>query len=401
MALINCPDCGRQVSDKASACPDCGCPINTDSPVSTPNTAENVSQLLVLAHRARQGNDTVNAKRYYDQILEHAPGNWEGIFYSVYFDAMQCKIMNISSAANSVAHCIHSTFCAISDLKDDAEKDAALNDVINSSVNIASFFVDNATNFHYSHINVDGSEAEYRGRIEAARTIYQEIDNAFYNIFPEKLQLRVGFTLLYKEFLESNFYNSRSKIDALHQFLLSASPEYAMKQMENRLIAVNVAIEGLNSPNNHSNDKSGNIGCGIFSALLILAGFIVAVCNLFGIGMVLVGVGTFGVILLILIMKSDSDKAMQVEIEKPRKMAQLVKERDDLQKKINRLKSEIAGQNSDSCHDSTTGSFKLVPKVENALYYCKKCGNPGPYEGACPNCGSTEVTAHFPGDTTR
>ena len=27
MALINCPECGRQVSDKAAACPDCGYPI--------------------------------------------------------------------------------------------------------------------------------------------------------------------------------------------------------------------------------------------------------------------------------------------------------------------------------------------------------------------------------------
>ncbi|MDE6636255.1 MAG: zinc-ribbon domain-containing protein [Lachnospiraceae bacterium] len=26
-ALINCPECGKQVSDKASSCPNCGCPI--------------------------------------------------------------------------------------------------------------------------------------------------------------------------------------------------------------------------------------------------------------------------------------------------------------------------------------------------------------------------------------
>lgn len=27
MALIICPECGKQVSDKAAACPNCGCPI--------------------------------------------------------------------------------------------------------------------------------------------------------------------------------------------------------------------------------------------------------------------------------------------------------------------------------------------------------------------------------------
>lgn len=27
MALISCPDCGRQVSSDAKACPDCACPV--------------------------------------------------------------------------------------------------------------------------------------------------------------------------------------------------------------------------------------------------------------------------------------------------------------------------------------------------------------------------------------
>ena len=29
MALITCPECGKEVSDKATACPNCGYPINT------------------------------------------------------------------------------------------------------------------------------------------------------------------------------------------------------------------------------------------------------------------------------------------------------------------------------------------------------------------------------------
>ena len=34
MALMNCGECGREVSDKAAACPQCGAPIASPEPVS-------------------------------------------------------------------------------------------------------------------------------------------------------------------------------------------------------------------------------------------------------------------------------------------------------------------------------------------------------------------------------
>lgn len=31
MALINCPECGKEISDRAGKCPHCGCPIGEDT----------------------------------------------------------------------------------------------------------------------------------------------------------------------------------------------------------------------------------------------------------------------------------------------------------------------------------------------------------------------------------
>jgi hypothetical protein len=31
MALINCPECGKEISDKALSCPQCGCPISSNN----------------------------------------------------------------------------------------------------------------------------------------------------------------------------------------------------------------------------------------------------------------------------------------------------------------------------------------------------------------------------------
>ncbi|MCP4649641.1 MAG: hypothetical protein GY853_06120 [PVC group bacterium] len=38
MALINCPDCNKQISDKIANCIQCGCPIPTAKSKSTPTT---------------------------------------------------------------------------------------------------------------------------------------------------------------------------------------------------------------------------------------------------------------------------------------------------------------------------------------------------------------------------
>lgn len=36
MALINCPECNREISDKAQSCPQCGCPIAKRDPETKP-----------------------------------------------------------------------------------------------------------------------------------------------------------------------------------------------------------------------------------------------------------------------------------------------------------------------------------------------------------------------------
>jgi hypothetical protein len=56
MALINCNECGNQVSDKAAACPKCGAPVQNGSTVAvqTSNVGSSPSNL-----NPHQGNETV------------------------------------------------------------------------------------------------------------------------------------------------------------------------------------------------------------------------------------------------------------------------------------------------------------------------------------------------------
>lgn len=44
MALINCPECNKQISDKAEKCPDCGHPMHPIRIIQPQNFQQNIKQ---------------------------------------------------------------------------------------------------------------------------------------------------------------------------------------------------------------------------------------------------------------------------------------------------------------------------------------------------------------------
>ena len=84
MALINCPECGKQVSNKAPACPDCGYPINTTSQSNSTQeySGKKLANLYERARKSLEVDDLEHAAEYYKQILDENPSDWEAYFYS-------------------------------------------------------------------------------------------------------------------------------------------------------------------------------------------------------------------------------------------------------------------------------------------------------------------------------
>ena len=211
MAMISCPECGKQISDRAAACPECGCPINAAPAVVTQaDMSKEVEKLIVLARRAREASDSKNAKKYYDQILDKDPGNWEAIFFSVYFEASECKIRDISSAANSVANSVYSSFAAIADLESETEKDAALDTVTTSAIAIAIMFINGAVSHYNQFSTTNNAFGECSGRVVSAGNIYGEIETSLKKVFPNKKERIANHQKIYATFLSnySRWYNN-------------------------------------------------------------------------------------------------------------------------------------------------------------------------------------------------
>ena len=71
MALIKCPECEKEVSDKAQTCIHCGYPINQNIVVDNSNqiATENLSELLLILENTYKQflNDSLNFLQFYNE----------------------------------------------------------------------------------------------------------------------------------------------------------------------------------------------------------------------------------------------------------------------------------------------------------------------------------------------
>lgn len=101
------------------------------------DTTSELANLYQIARRARDDNNTQSAERYYDMILMKDPTSWEATFYVVYSRAKNSKIMDIQSAAISVANCEDTVLKLIRDHVPADKQAAAVKAVIARSIDIA------------------------------------------------------------------------------------------------------------------------------------------------------------------------------------------------------------------------------------------------------------------------
>lgn len=133
------------------------------------DTSRELANLYQIARRAKDDNNGENAAKYYDMVLIKDPTSWEASFYVVYFKAMECKIAQIQSAANSVSNCIDTVLKLIKDnVSGHAEQVKAYTEVSTRVMIVASMLFNAAKN-HY-----DGMDFQSRNRF-----IQEFMNNAF------------------------------------------------------------------------------------------------------------------------------------------------------------------------------------------------------------------------------
>lgn len=111
-----CPNCGASIqldNDRIEGfCSYCGSKIKVEEAQKfmiqgtvKVDTSDELANLYQIARRAKDADNSENACKYYDMILVKDPNSWEATFYVTYYQAMQCKIAGICSAATSLLNC--------------------------------------------------------------------------------------------------------------------------------------------------------------------------------------------------------------------------------------------------------------------------------------------------------
>ena len=122
------------------------------------DTSDELSNLYQLARRARNENNIENAAKYYDMILVKEPTSWEASFYSVYYQALNCKIYQITSMVNSINNCLDSALSLIHEHNKDNEIEAYM-EVANRVMTAVDAFC-NASMNSFGKINANRDSAD-------------------------------------------------------------------------------------------------------------------------------------------------------------------------------------------------------------------------------------------------
>lgn len=184
MQAMVCELCGSNdivKQDGVYVCQHCGTKYSVEEArkligVVQIDKSKDTENYLMLARRAKSENNSANAAKYYDMVLQNDPTNWEASFYQVYFQAMGCRIMEIQSAAKSVSHNILQTMTLINQNVEVSQQKAAFDEVIDSSIRIAILFSSAAKEHFEKFKTTNNAYEEYAYRLTGALNIYDALE---------------------------------------------------------------------------------------------------------------------------------------------------------------------------------------------------------------------------------
>lgn len=221
LVAIKCPGCGAEIelddSREFGFCNFCGTKVMQEKIVVEHkgnvkiDNSEKLDNLYKIARRARDENNTAQASKYYDLILQEEPNSWEAIFYSTYYSAAQSNLINLENSATMVINCSQSTLSVIKD--SGLDDDEAINNIteIVSRVTLLSIaFLKTSIQHYNSYSTATSAYDDARRRCKSSTDMIYSTGNTIEVLFKDNQQIEKIAVIAWKKGIECDAFITKN-----------------------------------------------------------------------------------------------------------------------------------------------------------------------------------------------
>lgn len=299
--LFVCQNCGTKYSVEEARKMMIDGPVDVSGSTVNIDNSDKLSNLYQVARRFRDDNNAENAEKYYQMILVEDPNSWEASFYVVYFNAMQCKIAEIASAANSVRNCLQSVISLIKTGCPNEDQNSAVEEVVKRCIIISKYLFTAATNRYYEIDRRNSSlsalqeyDSEYKRRMSSSRDIMyvcgDSIDREFGNndvIIKNAITAWNSGIELHKTFISENkkmykFYDDKEDLAVIDSYIKKTAKYDKNLDLQLQIDALEKEVSYLQnkiwttSDSYTNNRRKNSIICFVVGILFVILGFLVS-----------------------------------------------------------------------------------------------------------------------------
>ncbi len=149
------------------------------------DVSEKLENLYQLARRAKEEDNEENAKKYYDMLTAERPNDWEAYFYSAYYRARTCKLIQIENEAAGLKNTIDTTFMLIKDNVDEEQWTYIYIEIISKIEYLVMEFITAAVKHYKENSSISSEYKTARSWSISAFSLLVHLGDAIYSEFSD------------------------------------------------------------------------------------------------------------------------------------------------------------------------------------------------------------------------
>lgn len=148
------------------------------------DNSEKMEKIYTLARRARDEGNNANAAKYYQEIVEENPNDWEAAFYSVYCAEQGCTLNHLVTAISRVSSAAQTALELIVEQNPEPseERTNMLYEIGDNTLKFARLLRTFAHEHYSKYINVNGTWDEFKNRAYQTGMACCKLGDFFYGI---------------------------------------------------------------------------------------------------------------------------------------------------------------------------------------------------------------------------